>query len=131
MHIETKFNVNDRVFCIDKERQTIRKPCSICNGSGIVILKGIQYQCPECSGNGQGEYLYKYVSHSATINKIIISISKNGNMHVSYRCIYDRDTGLPKKDKYKEIPIAEYENRIFTTIEEAEARCKELDEEES
>ncbi len=126
MNIKTRFNVNDRVFCIDEERQIFRKPCSICNGSGIVMLKGNQYQCPECAGNGQGEYLYEYVSHSATINKIVISISKNGNIHISYRCIYDRDAGLPKKDKYKEIPIAEYENRIFGSLEEAETHCKEL-----
>lgn len=127
MQIETKFNVNDRVFCIDKERQTIKKTCSLCNGCGTVTLKGKKYKCPECFGNGYEEYQNVYVFHEAIINRIRIGIKEKAT--ISYRCIYDRDADLPNKDKCKEIPIAEYENRIFATIEEAEARCKELNEE--
>lgn len=124
MKVETKFNVNDRVFCIDNERQTIKKPCNICNGCGTVTLKDKKYKCPECSGNGYGEYQDVYVVHEAVINRIRIGIKEK--VTVSYRCIYDRDAGLPKKVKYKEIPIAEYENRIFGSLEEAETHCKEL-----
>ena len=47
-------------------------------------------------------------------------------MTISYRCIYDRDKDLHIKEKCKETAIAEYENRIFGTYEEAEIRCNEL-----
>lgn len=127
MHIETKFNVNARVFCIDKERQIIKKPCNICNGSGTITLKGKIYKCPECHGNDYGKYENVNVFREATINKIKISVCPtNGNPHIAYKCIYDIDAELPLKDKHKERTIAEYENRIFATKEEAEARCKEL-----
>ena len=29
MQIETKFNVNQKVFCVDKERRLIKKPCNM------------------------------------------------------------------------------------------------------
>lgn len=129
MQIETKFNVNQKVFCIDKERRIIKKPCNICNGRGTIKLKGKNYKCPECHGNGYGEYQNMYVVHAATISKIKISIS-DGKVHIVYRCIYDRDADLPLKEKHKEIAIPEYADGIFAIKEEAEAVCKELNGEE-
>lgn len=126
MQIETKFNVNQKVFCVEKERRIIKKPCHICNGSGIVTLKGKEYKCPECSGNGYGEYQNVYVIHEAVINRIRIGIIQNGNIHISYKCIYDRDKNLPIKDKRKETSIAEYEDRVYGTYEEADTFCKQM-----
>ena len=126
MQIETKFNVNQKVFCVDKERRIIKKPCKICNSSGTVKLKGKNYKCPACSSNV--EYRNTHVIHEAVISKIKVSIS-DGQVHISYRCIYDRDKDLPLKEKHKETAIPEYGNKIFATLEEAEARCMELDKE--
>lgn len=126
MQIETKFNVNQKVFCIEKERRIIKKPCNVCNDSETIKLKGKKYKCPECSGNGYGEYRNIYVSHKAVVSRIKISVAENGNTHITYRCIYDRVADLPLKEKHKETSIAEYKNRIFATQEEAEAACKEL-----
>ena len=109
MQITTKFNVNQRVFCVDKERRIIKKPCNICNGKGTVTLKDKEYKCPECHGNGYGEYRNVYVVHEAVINRIRIGIKEN--VTISYRCIYDRDKDLPIKDKNKETSIAEFEDR--------------------
>ena len=92
MQIETKFSVNQKVFCVEKERRIIKKPCNICNGCGIVTLKGKKYKCPECSGKGYGEYRNMYVAHAAVISdiKISISASREDYTYVSYKCIYDR-----------------------------------------
>lgn len=131
MVINTKFDINTKVFCIDEERRAIKKSCKLCNGSGTVTLKGKKYKCPECSGNGCGEYENVNVIREATINKIKISVCPtNDNPHITYKCIYDIYSDLPMKEKHKETTIAEYEDRIFATKEEAEARCKELSEEE-
>ena len=124
MHIETKFNVNQKVFCVEKERRIIKKPCNICNGCGTVTLKGKKYKCPECSGNVYGEYQDVYVVHEAVINRIRIGIKEK--VTVSYRCIYDRDKDLFVKEKHKETSIPEYENKIFGSYEEADAYCKQM-----
>ena len=133
MQIDTKYNVNQKVFCIDKERRIIKKPCNICNGRGTIKLKGHNgkwkdYKCPECFGNGCGECKLVYVVHEAIVNRIRIGIKEK--VTISYRCIYDRDKDLHIKEKCKETSIADYENRIFATIEEAEAVCVELNGEE-
>lgn len=124
MHIETKFNVNQKVFCVEKERRIIKKPCNICNGKGTVTLKGKEYKCPECSGNGYGEYRNVYVVYEAVINRIRVGIKEK--VTISYRCIYDRDKDLPIKEKCKETSIAEYEDRIYDTYEEADTYCKQM-----
>lgn len=125
MQIETKFNVNQKIFCIDKERRIVKKPCNICNDKGKIKLKGKDYKCPECSGNRYGEYKDVYVVHEAVINRIAISIKEK--VHISYKCIYDSDSKLPVKEKYKETSISEYEdNRIFDSYEEADAYCNQM-----
>ncbi len=126
MQIETKFNVGDTVYCVRNERTVIKKPCNICHGKGWIILKGNKYKCPECSGNGYGTYRDIDVVHKAAINRIKMSAAPNGYIHIAYKCILERDVDLPMKEKNKEITIAEYENRMFTTKEEAEYRCKEF-----
>lgn len=125
MQINTKFNVNQKVFCVEKERRIIKKPCKICNSKRIVTLKGKEYKCPECSGNGYGEYKSVYVVHEATIGKMKINV-QNDKVYVSYRCIYDRDASLPLKEKHKETVIPEYADRIFCALEEADTYCKQM-----
>lgn len=125
MQIKTKFSVNQKVFCVEKEHRMIKKPCNICNGKGTITLKGKEYKCPECHGRGYGEYKNVYVVHEAVINRIKISVKEKA--HISYRCIYDSDRKLPVKEKHKETSISEYEdNRIFGTYEEADTYCKQM-----
>lgn len=76
---------------------------------------------------GHGEWQDMYVVHEAVISKIEINV-QNDKMYVSYRCIYDRDADLPLKEKHKETSISEYKDKIFAILEEAETRCKELNE---
>lgn len=125
MQIKTKFSVNQKVFCVDKERRMTKKPCNICNGKGTITLKGKEYKCPECHGKGYGEYKNVYVIHEAVINRIKISVKEKA--HISYRCIYDSDRKLPVKEKHKETSISEYEdNRMFGSYEEADTYCKQM-----
>lgn len=129
MQVGTKFDVNQKVFCVEKEQRIIEKiPCNICNGSRAVILKGKEYKCPECYGHGIEKNVYEevYIVHKAVINSIKININKDGSIYVTYRCIYDRDKDLPIKAKRKETPIAEYENIIFGSYEEADTYCKQM-----
>lgn len=124
MQIETKFNVNQKVFCVDKERRLIKKPCNICNSKRTVTLKGKEYKCPECSGKGYGEYKSVYVINEAVVNRINIAIKEKVN--ITYRCIYDRDKDLNIKEKSKETAISDYENRVFDSYKEADTYCKQM-----
>ena len=129
MQISTKFSINQKVFCVEKERRMIKKmPCNVCNGSGNITLKGKEYKCPECYGHGYGtsKYANVFVVHEAVVNSIRVNVLKDGNIHVNYRCIYDKHKNLPVKERRKETPIAERDNRIYGTYEEADAYCKQM-----
>lgn len=50
MIIETKYDLNDTVYCIDKDWRQKNVPCKICDSTGKVEIKGKQWVCPNCGG---------------------------------------------------------------------------------
>ena len=131
MHIETKFNIGDKVFVCQNNGGYERETCKICKGNGHVVISGKSFKCPECQG-------VKYTNSKRTNNftpvqgeivKVVTSTTiNNGNvqLHVKY-IIKECNKNHGKKDR----SIAEYRNIIFYSLEEAELRCKELLEQEN
>ena len=59
MKIESKFNINQKVYHIVNARERTWVPCSGCDSSGSITLKdGKARECPVCYGRkGESEYL--------------------------------------------------------------------------
>lgn len=51
MEINTKYNLNDRVYHIQNTNKKVVTDCPACGGEGLVILKdNTKHSCPECYG---------------------------------------------------------------------------------
>ena len=126
MHIDvnTKFEVGQNVFLIKKERKVIenKRICKICNGEGHIIYSGYTMCCPECNGDKyictDSQIIDNYSTDKKphAITSIGIKITAKGS-----KLIYMID-GKP----YERKKVSE--NEIFATLEEAQARCDELNE---
>ena len=130
MHIETKFNIGDKVFVCQKNGKQERETCKICNGKGHVVINDKSFQCPECYGMKQtnSKYIINFTPVQVEIVRVGTSTTtNNGNvqLHVKY-IIREHNKNHGKRDR----SVAEYRNIIFYSLEEAEARCKELIEQE-
>lgn len=130
MHIETKFNIGDKVIVCQNNGRYERETCRICKGNGHVVISGKRFQCPECHGvkHTDSKYIRNITPVQAEIVKVVTSTTiNNGNvqLHVKY-IIREHNKNHGKRDR----SIAEYRNIIFYSLEEAEARCKELIEQE-
>ncbi|MBQ3512543.1 MAG: hypothetical protein IJA32_01915 [Lachnospiraceae bacterium] len=126
MQIETKFNVGDTVYVCKNNSTKDLETCKICNGKGVITVKDESFCCPKCHG---GKFTYtkrvkKFVPEKRIINKVIVSVTENnGNTQIYEK--YDCETPSGKNRS-----IALYRNIMFYSMEEAEARCKELIEQE-
>lgn len=53
INVETKFNIGQEVYIIQKARS--KEPCAACNGEGHIIIDGNRFSCiamNEVPGNG-------------------------------------------------------------------------------
>lgn len=125
MQINTKFCVGDIVYVCKNNSTKDLETCKICNGKGVININDETFCCPKCHG---GKFTYtknvkKFVPEKRVIKKVIVSVTENnGNMQVYEK--YDCGTSSGKN---RTIPL--YRNIMFKSMEEAEARCKELMEE--
>jgi len=122
MKIETKFNVGDVAYVCKNNSTYEEEQCKICEGTGLITLKGKSFCCPECHGNKFTctKMVNRFVLEKRTIRKVIVSVSENnGTMQIYTR--YETKTH-GNRDK----SVADYKNIMFATKEEAEYRCKEL-----
>lgn len=122
MKIETKFNVGDIVYVCKNNSSFEKEQCKICDGAGIITLKGKSFCCPQCNGNKftRTKKVRWFIPERRTIRKVITSVSENnGNIQIYTR--YETKTH-GNRDRC----VAEYKNIMFSTKEEAEYRCKEL-----
>lgn len=114
MEIITKFELKQKVFCVDRVRVTYRKTpvrCEICDSTGEVQIKGKTFKCPECYGDYEdGELLEAYFpnpsSRQFTVEEICISMH-DGENKIVYVCKCDNEEKLYN------------ENRLFATYEKA------------
>ena len=112
--INTKFDVGEEVYIVKKARK--EEKCPACDGAGHKIINGHKFTCVECYGTGKlhkGKKIYK-VTNKDKINRITThSYIENGELKTVI--------------KYKFQDYNEYtDKRLFSTLEEAEEYCKEL-----
>jgi len=77
MSIETKFNLGDKVWRIIDQRRYISVDCDICNCTGKVSIKGKNFDCPNCHGEGHLKSLEtsdKIVGGPFEIGRIDVSV---------------------------------------------------------
>ena len=123
MQINTKFCVGDIVYVCKNNSTYEIETCNTCDGIGVVTIRDKTFCCPACCGQKKTytKFVKRFVPEKRTITKAIISISSDTcQPHIKYQ------TMNRKKSKNN---VAEYRNIIFDTLEEAETRCKELNEE--
>lgn len=134
MHVDTKFNFEDRPFLINQERAKRWVVCGFCAGSGSINgASGEKRSCPECY-NRKGTYEYfelKWaVSRQLTVGQIRFSMtaaydagdddtvfdnygSQKYKREVEYMM---RETGIGSGSLWRE-------GELFATEEEAQAEC--------
>lgn len=114
--IDNKFEIGQEVYIVRKMRETTK--CPACDGIGHKIFNGYKFSCRECYGTGKLHDNKKiYMAHEKDkIDRIkIFRYLENGEMKTVV--------------KYKLKNGNEFVGRsLFATREEAEARCKELNE---
>lgn len=123
MVIENKFNIGDEVYVIQKVK--IKNPCSACNGDGYKIIDGNKFYCSKCYGE-------RYLWHETKKEYQVIGL-KTVTLVKSITQLQAKERIPQTVITYnvgnecmtiKEVP----EHHLFDTKEEAEARCKELNE---
>ena len=122
MKIETKFNVGDVVFVCRNDSTYEKEPCKICEGIGVISIKNETFSCPKCHGNKFTctKMVNKFTTEKRTIKKVIVSGSENNGTMQTYIRYETKTHG--NRDR----SVADYKNIMFTTKEEAEYRCREL-----
>lgn len=112
--IDNKFELGREVYYIRKTRETTK--CPACDGIGYKMFNDYKFSCSECYGTGK-RHKKIYMAHEKDkIDRIkIFRYFENGELKTVV--------------KYKLKNGNEFvERSLFATREEAEARCKELNE---
>ena len=125
MVIENKFNIGDEVYVIQKVK--IKNSCSACNGAGHKIIDGNKFYCSKCNGEGylKCETKKEYQVIGLKTVRLVKSITQLQGKELVPKTVITYNVGNECMT-LKEVP----EHHLFTTKEEAEARCKELIEQE-
>ncbi len=141
MNIESKFNLNDKVYPVERSRKTEREKCMKCDGlRGTKWPDGSWERCGSCYGNGYIDKLSGVlwlVGDILTIGQIQIkieSIKKTG--------IFDNIGEYDADNVLIEEKVMCYEtgigsgtvhpmDKMFATQDEAQNECNRLNEEES
>lgn len=109
MEISTKYNINQDVFYVERER--VIETCSTCKGKKkINVTNGIQnwnIKCPDCRSEGKIHNVIHYGVSGDTIKE---ALAKRNEIF-SYTK-YVLDSGIKKSEK-----------ALLPNIEEAENQC--------
>lgn len=115
LNIENTFEIGQEVYIVQKQRDI--RDCPACDGIGHKVIDGHKFSCVDCHGSGKiygRKRIYK--SEKDIIRRIVIQLyTENGEAKTVIK--YRFECGGEYTDK-----------RLFTTQEEAEACCKELNE---
>ena len=121
IHVETKFEVEQLVYLIKKQKKVIetKATCDICFGTGSISYKGYDMSCPKCHGNrsivldSKDRMIYAVEDPCKIISCRYMITQKES-------CLYYKTSG-----RNSLVP----ENEIFATQEEAKTRCNKLNNE--
>jgi len=123
MKLESKYDLGDKVFWIQKRQTTVHYTCKFCEGEKKVTGANNQKRnCPDCYGYGQktkpGPIKWQVHEQELTIGQVRIKVVANYILHyedeTDYMCL---ETGVGSGSIYRE-------EDLFPTKEEAEAECK-------
>jgi len=53
MNINSKFNLNQKVWSISMTKKEHVHNCAVCKSKRFLITEGHKYTCPKCNGRGQ------------------------------------------------------------------------------
>lgn len=114
MEISTKYEINQDVFYLERER--VLETCSTCQGKRkINVTNGVQnwnIKCPDCRGKGKAPNVIHYEVAGGTIKEVIVKQTET----FSYTK-YMLYSGITKSEK-----------GLFLNVEEAEKKCAILNE---
>lgn len=122
INMETKFDIGQEVYVIQKAR--VKESCTACNGQGYIKIDGNDFSCISCHGSGrlyEKKKIYQLVGKDTiTSIKIFNYLLNVGGHHNELKTVvkYGFKNGNDFTDQ-----------KLFATQEEAEARCRELNEE--
>ena len=127
MIIETKFDLGEKVYAIQKERNMIEEECPICEGTARIEKNGEKFSCPKIGcKSGQiitGSEPKWVVKFEGVIGKIDVDLYYSKYNHKDeYRYMLDT-TGVGTGSVW-------YQHLLFKTKEAAQERCNELNEKE-
>lgn len=120
MKIETKFNMNQTVWHIDRKYVWEEHDCYTCNNTGHVTIKKKEFTCPNCRGLGNKNT--RYITHVPIKNKICsidISIDDDGK-EIEYQV---------GADMYDSVYLEECE--VYTSEKQAQKVCNKLNAEDN
>jgi hypothetical protein len=122
INVETKFNLGQEVYIIQKARS--KESCAACNGEGHIIIDGNRFSCNTCFGTGlvHGKRKIYQLADKDTITSIKVYnyLLNTGGHHNEPKAVV----------KYRFKNGDDYtDQKLFATQEEAETRCNELNKE--
>lgn len=122
INVETKFNIGQEVYIIQKARS--KEPCAACNGEGHIIVGGNRFSCNKCFGTGRlhgKRKIYQLAGKDTITNiKVYNYLLNTGGHHNEPKTVVKY--GFADRSDYTE-------QKLFATQEEAETRCNELNKE--
>lgn len=122
INVETKFNLGQEVYIIQKTRS--KEPCAACKGEGHIIIDGNRFSCNTCFGTGR---LHRKRKIYQLAGKDIITSIKVYN-YLLNTCGHHNEPKTVVKYRFKNGD--DYtDQKLFATQEEAEKRCNELNRE--
>lgn len=114
MKISTKYEINQDIFYLERER--VLETCSTCQGKRkINVTNGVKnwnIKCPSCHGKGKAPNVIRYGIANDTIKEVIAKQTETFS-YIKY-VLY---SGITKSEK-----------ALFSDVEEAEKKCNILNE---
>jgi RecJ-like exonuclease len=118
LEIPVKFQKGDIIYTTKQIK--LEKECHICEGKGTITYNDKNMRCPECMGAGKfisNKQKHVVCDDPYEISCTKISINSNGDISVKYKGYCGFNT------------LNRAEDNLFSTKEEAQKRCDELNQE--
>lgn len=122
INIETKFNIGQEVYIIQKARA--KEPYPACNGQGHIKIEGNDFSCTSCYGTGRlygKKKIYQLLGKDTiTSIKVFKYLLNAGGHHNELKTVVKY--GFADRSDYTD-------QKLFATQEEAQTKCNELNKE--
>lgn len=118
LELTLKFGETDTIYTTKLSK--VEKTCHVCDGLGRIKFNEKDMKCPECMGVGKFQskkQIHIVCEEPFVITKTKVDINNDGKVNIKYKgiCGYSR--------------LNRSQENLFSTIEEAQQRCDELNKE--